>query len=176
MKAEGREVLPMGWTEKGKGGSGKVTSSFLASVSPHCHSDGHLCSDVLPCDCFVRGVLGCNEGLTTRRLAKSDSGRMSWISDPGRDDSRSHSRKFPVTGWLSSNCLPAMKTLRVPIPGRENLMAPTWSLVHPCASPGVSCPQPPSVWGWDRGAASPEEEVLGNETKQGPHSGCPQHL
>lgn len=44
------------------------------------------------------GIFGCNEGLTGGIWPSSDTGMVSWIPDPGRDDSRSHSWKFPVAG------------------------------------------------------------------------------
>lgn len=73
------------------------------------------------------GILGCNERLNGAKLAKLRHWKCEFHTRPWEGWSRRCSRKFPVAGWLSSNCLPAWRHLKSSSP-RER--ASDWSVAH----------------------------------------------
>ena len=74
-------------------------------------------------------ILGCSERLNGARPAKLRHCKCEFHTRPRPREgwSRSCSRKFPVAGWLSSNCLPAWRHLKSSRPPER---ASDWSVAH----------------------------------------------
>lgn len=141
----------MAWSEEGRGEVGRPCS--LSQPPPHTAIQMAISPDTSrPVAVLAGGLLGCSEGLTGAILAKFRHWKSEFHTRPGRDDGKSRSRKFPVAGWLSANCLPAWPHWEFQSPGER-----IW-----LAQRGLTCPSPvsrgPSArisWtaeprGWDR--------------------------
>ena len=123
MEEEKPSWWPKWW---GKGGDGKILSSFPAFPVPALPFTWPF-PKAHPEAVSSGGILGCNERLNGAKPAKLRHWKCEFHTRPWEGWSRSCSRKFPFAGWLSSNCLPAWRHLKSSSPP---VRASDWSVAH----------------------------------------------